>query len=115
MALTTRLGALRDRVVVQTNTTTPDPQGGRAASWGTLATVWARVEAIQSGEALAGEAMTPLVTYRVTMRYRDDLRPAQRVQWTNYEDSAARTLEVHAVDLSPDAVWATLTCAEVPS
>lgn len=109
---TATTGNLIDRVTIQQNTTTPDSQGGRASSWGTLATVWARVDASGAEESIGAEAIQSLVNYRVTIRYRADVSPSMRLLWTNYQ-GVAQTLEVRTVDLSPDAAFATLTCSEV--
>ena len=108
-----QIGDLRERVVIQQNTTTTDTQGGRASAWGTLATVWAAVVPMRASEALVlREAMGSQGAYDVTMRYRTDVTPKMRLSWTPYNGSA-KTLEIHGVQPSPDASMLMLSCAEL--
>lgn len=106
-------GALDQRVVVQSNTTTPDSQGGRSSSWGTFATIWASVKAVSGSEVLQTAAVTSLVSYEIEARWRADLTPGMRVLWTPRGAAAAKVLEVLAVRLGvvPDRLC--LLCGEV--
>jgi SPP1 family predicted phage head-tail adaptor len=96
IAAATITGSLTDRVAIQQNTTTPDSQGGRSSSWGTLATVWASVRAARATELLQAQAIESQVDYAVTMRYRQDVVPAMRLSWTPYGGSA-KTLQIHGI------------------
>ena len=90
---------LSERVVIQENTITSDNQGGRASSWGTLATVWAHVRAATTREALQARSVTSETQYVVTVRYRTDVTAKNRLQWTPSWSSgtAAKTLQIQGV------------------
>lgn len=106
-------GSLIDRVVIQQNTTTADSQGGRASSWGTLATVWANVRPARASEQQQAEALGSHVDYAVTIRYRADVTPSMRLSWTPYGGSA-RTIQIlGAHDVDGRRQFLLLTCAEV--
>jgi len=113
VALTTRLGALRDRVVIQSNTTAVDSQGGRTSSWGTLATVWAHVRALSGSEQIDAAAVGSQVRYEVEIQYRTDVTASQRLSWTPYLGSP-KTLQILSVRLAdgrPERLL--LDCGEV--
>lgn len=113
MAITTTAGDLVDRVLIQTETTTDDTQGGHPATPVTLATVFANVRASRASEQQQAQAIGSHVDYSVTIRYRADVTPAMRLIWTPYQGSA-RTLQivgVHPIDGRRD--YLLLTCQEV--
>ena len=99
---------LSERVTIQTATTSVDNHGGRSASWGTLATVWADVRALSSRESIAAKAAASKVGYEVTVRYRSDVTPKMRVSWTpSWASGAGATyLEIHGI--RPDRASQTL-------
>lgn len=108
------IGDLRERIVVQSNTTTPDSQGGRASSWGTFATIWAAVRAQSAAEGEQTEAIRSTVRYEVETRYRADILPTMRIAWTPYTASAAKTLLILGVRMKPGRPERLLIdCAEV--
>ena len=92
-----RIGPLDQRVVIQTPTYASSTQSSQGvASWSTLATVWADVRAMNTGESLAADSITSQSTYEVEIRHRSDVTPKMRVQWTPYSGSA-HTFEIHGV------------------
>lgn len=100
-------GHLRERVIIQQRTSTPDGQGGRDVVWSTLATTWAMVEPLTGSERLQAGAETSTLTHRVTIRYRADFGPSFRLLWRR------RVLEIHTL-ASPDArrEWLVLDCTQ---
>lgn len=109
-----RAGQLRERVTIQSKTTVADGEGGRTPTWSTLATVWAQVEALRMGERLQATALGSALVWRVVMRYRADVTPQMRLQWTPWKASAAKTLEIHGVQPDPrDRAALVLECSEV--
>ena len=90
---------LSERVVIQANTVSTDNQGGRSSSWGTLATVWGHVRAANTREAIQARAVTSETQYVVTIRYRSDVTPKHRLQWTPSWSSAtaAKTLQINGM------------------
>jgi SPP1 family predicted phage head-tail adaptor len=97
LGATVRSGTLDQRVVIQTPTTAASTQSGAGAvTFSTLATVWASVRALSAEERLEAGAVSSLVTYEIEMRYRADVTPGMRVQWTPYSGTA-KTFEVHGI------------------
>ena len=106
-----RAGEMRDRVTIQQNTPSTNSQGGRTASWSTLATVWALVAAVAGGgEGLQAEAVTASLRYDVTIRYRADVTPKMRLSWTPYGGSAKTLQIVNVAPMGRDRLL--LTCTE---
>lgn len=67
-----RVGAMRDRVELQSATRTPDTFGdtaGGGTAWATLATVWAEVVPVSGDEARPAGAPVAITAYRVRVRY----------------------------------------------
>lgn len=108
------IGAMRERVTIQEKTTTADGQGGRATSWGTLATVWAAVVPLTMGEKLQAAAIGSTLAYRVSCRYRADVTPSMRLRWTPFLSETTKTLEIHGVTATDGGrQWMYMDCAEV--
>ena len=107
-------GRLSHRVVIQQKTTTTDSQLGRSVVWGTLATVWAAVEALAGNEQLQARAVGSQVAYRVEIAYRADVTPSMRLSWTPYTSTTAKTLEILAVrPKAGESYRLLLDCGEV--
>lgn len=113
-SLRTTIGSLRDLVTIEQKTTTDDGQGGRVASWSTLAKVHANVRPLSGTERLQAAAISASMPYEVTVRYRGDVSPTMRLQWTPYKATAARTLQIQGVRAQHGGrQWLMLDCAEV--
>lgn len=65
-----RLGKMRHRVEIQTETLAADGGGGGASTWATVATVWAEVIPLSGMEALRAMQLNNPVTHEVRMRQR---------------------------------------------
>jgi len=90
-------GTLDQRVILQTPGTASSTQSGTGlVTFSTLATVWASVKCLSGSELLAAASVSSQVTYHIEIRYRSDVTPRMRVQWTPYSGSA-KTFEIHAV------------------
>lgn len=74
----TAIGALRHRVVLETETRTPDGGGGAALDWAPVAELWAAVRPLAGGESVAAEAVAGRLTHLVTIRYQPGVEPAMR-------------------------------------
>ena len=96
-----RAGPMDQRVTILTPTRASSTQSASGTiSWSTLAaSVAASVKALSGSEVLAARSLTSQVTYEVAMRYRSDVEPKMRVQWTPFSGSA-RTFEIHAVQVN---------------
>ena len=72
---------MTERVVLKRRITTHQDEGGEAAAYSPLATVWARVTPIGTRAAFASDARTQEISHVVVVRYRTDLRPGDRIGW----------------------------------
>lgn len=115
------IGELRERVIVLKRSTVADGQGGRTTTWVDLITgsataltkLWAAVQPLRMSERLQAAAIGATLSYRVEMRYRTDITPAMRVQWTPYKATAAKTLEIHGVQAKDGGrAYLQLDCSE---
>lgn len=72
------IGDLRHRITLQQAVDTPDAGGGSARSWQDIATLWAEIEPLSGNEKIHAMAVTATQKYRLRLRYRGDITPAQR-------------------------------------
>jgi SPP1 family predicted phage head-tail adaptor len=86
---------------------TRDAFGAEVKSWGTLATVWAKVVAVSGSEQVSRAAGVALTLYEITLRYRDDVDTTLRVLYEGL------TLEINAVLTSDDTGAMLLQCQQV--
>lgn len=104
---------LTDRFTVQQKTATADSQGGRATVWTTLTTVWGAYRPLRTGERLRASAIGAETTAQVVIRYRRDVTPEMRLQWTPYKATTPKTLEIHGVTpVDGGREWLALDVAE---
>lgn len=74
-------GAFDQRIVIESDTPSRNAIGEEVSSWGTFATVWARVEPIRGNEFFAAAQMQDATDHRVTIRYRSDITRDMRIVW----------------------------------
>lgn len=86
-----RAGMLRHRVQIQQVTETQDSFGAVVQTWGTVATVWASIEAISGREFFDAAQTNAEITHRIRIRYRPGIAPAMRVV------EGTRTFDIQAV------------------
>ena len=105
---------LTERFTILRKTTTADGQGGRAAAFTELATVWASIVPMNMREQLQAAAIGAKLSYTVTLRYRADLTPQMRGSWIPYKASTTKTLEIHGLQaVAGGREWLKLDCSEV--
>lgn len=86
------IGAMRQRVSVETNTPTADDSGDLVASWAEYVAGWARVATQGAREFVSGQRVQAEETHLFVMRYRDGVTPKMRVSWdSRYFDIQAVT------------------------
>jgi SPP1 family predicted phage head-tail adaptor len=90
-----KIGDLRERIALQRESRSRDRAGGFVTSWLTVATVWARVAPVSTGERFMRQQMQASAEWKVTIRYRSDLSPKMRVVWNG------RTFEIRGMP-NPD-------------
>jgi SPP1 family predicted phage head-tail adaptor len=103
------IGTLRERIGVQTKTSTADAIGGRSVTYSTTLYVWAKVEPLTGGERLRAQQVLPTLTYRVTVRQSTAITATSRLSWDG------RTLQIVAPPQNVNARdrFLVLDCAEV--
>ncbi len=89
------IGALRERLTLQSPSRADDGGGGAVVTWNAVAELWAAVRPISGDERLRHDAVTARVTHEVWIRHRADVVPAMRFA------AGARILDIVAV-LAPD-------------
>lgn len=75
-------GKLRDRITIQEKSFTRDSFNAEVITWVPLSqtpTVWASVAPISGREFVEQDAAAAQVTFKVKIRWRDDLLPSMRV------------------------------------
>ena len=71
-------GRLSVRLTLEAPTELPDGQGGVSEGWAPVAGLWGRVEPLRARPDESAGAAIALVTHRITIRYREDVRHAMR-------------------------------------
>ena len=71
-------GRLSARLTLEAPTNLPDGQGGLIEGWEPMAELWGRVEPLRARPDESAGAAIALVTHRITIRYREDVRHAMR-------------------------------------
>ena len=69
------IGNMKYRVTIQQPSLTPDGAGGFSESWSTVATVYAAITPLTSGEQLKFGQIEATTTHQVVVRYRTDITP----------------------------------------
>lgn len=76
---------LRHRITLQREILTPDNLGGGERAHEDIATVWAQMEALTSRESTSDMGQESITTWRIRIRWRDDISPATRIVWDGRE------------------------------
>ena len=79
-----KIGSLRHRVTIESQTTTQDAYGGEVITWSEVATVWAAVEPLSGREFMDGRRQEAEINTRIRIRYRSGLLPGMRVTWGDH-------------------------------
>ena len=106
---------LRQRVLLESPTDTPDGLGGYTRSWSSVATVWAQVTPSQGSEHVIAQGVRAQAAYDVRIRYRGDASASWRVTWNATDplsgDPISVVLDVHsATDVDGMHQWTDLHC-----
>jgi SPP1 family predicted phage head-tail adaptor len=101
-------GKLDKRITIQRRYIERDTFGGEVITWPTVCVVWARVQPLSGREFLEGKQMEEERTVRITIRYRQDVRPSMQVSWKG------RTYDIVDVSHSDESGReTTLMCREL--
>ena len=107
-----KAGKLRHRIEIQDYTETQDSDTGEMVkSWGTLAVVWGAIEPLSAKEFSAAQAEQSKVSLRVTIRYRDGIKPNMRL----YHEAKDKTFLIEGVLADKDSglEYLTLPCSVI--
>ncbi|HAH08690.1 MAG TPA: hypothetical protein DCL48_01170 [Alphaproteobacteria bacterium] len=72
---------MTERIQIAARLRTPDAGGGAVLSWTVIATVWAQIEVLSSGESSGDEGRQHIARYRLTVRRRSDIAAGQSAVW----------------------------------
>ena len=76
-------GQLRTEMTMQNAVETPDGSGGFVVTWVDIAIVWCAIDALSPRTESFGGRQIDEASHRVTMRYRGDVKPGQRLVGQN--------------------------------
>lgn len=98
-----KFALMRERLVLERSVGTPDGAGGHMYEWTPVASLWGEVIPLSGSRMRAFDRMNNLVSYRVHLRFRCDVRPGMRLLWGD------RLLDVQAA-FDPDGRRHILEC-----
>jgi SPP1 family predicted phage head-tail adaptor len=103
----TGVGAMRDRVKVQSRTTLTSELGEAVADWATDAVRWAKVEPISGGELWRARQVQAESTHTVTLRFYPGLTTRHRIVL------GSRVLEIlNVIDRDGEGRFSECLCVE---
>lgn len=70
---------LRHRITIQENISVKDSFGAETPNWTDVASVWASIEPLSGKEFFAAQQINAEVNTKITMRYREGIKPEMRV------------------------------------
>ena len=75
------IGQMRNRIAIQTLSSSLDAGGGRSHSYSTSTTVWAKVENLSGTESEFGNQFRDTSSFRFTIRYLSTLTELSRISY----------------------------------
>jgi SPP1 family predicted phage head-tail adaptor len=100
MAKPQSIGAMRERIDLQTVQETKDGMGAPIQAWSAVASVWAEVRPASSGERYGRQQMQSSATWTIVVRHRADVTQQMRVAWTNTKTGRTHSFQVRGVECS---------------
>lgn len=76
-----RVGAMRERVDIYSQSQTINNAGEIATSWAIVATTWGRMEPLSANQIVLANRDDAQRIYKLTIRYRTDITTNSRVIW----------------------------------
>jgi SPP1 family predicted phage head-tail adaptor len=89
--MTSRIGELRHRIVLEAPVRTADGGGGATVSWMLVAETWAAIRPVGGSESVVAEQIAGRVSHVIELRHRSGVEPRMRIR------REARTFEILAV------------------
>ena len=78
-----KVGSLNKRVTLQAKTKASDGGGSFTVTWKDMATVACSIWPISAKEQVASMGQTMVISHRIRMRYRSDVKPSWRIKYRN--------------------------------
>ena len=101
-----RIGDLRDRLVLEYAKHTPDGAGGHTTSWASLADVWADITTRSGHESIDAGGIKGRLTHDIVVRPRFEITPSRRFRFN------ARLFHIHAVHALDNRGWRAMCLCE---
>jgi SPP1 family predicted phage head-tail adaptor len=92
-------GALRERLVVQTETETQDTTGEPIRSWqaSSIGTRWGRIRPLRGRELFQAGQVDARITHEITMRYAQGITPKMRIAYTDPRTAVVRIFDIESI------------------
>ena len=78
-----RIGDLSRRIELQSPVDVSDGMGGVTRAWNLEGIVWAAIWPVSATERIQANAPTLVISHRVRIRYRSDIKPDWRIKYGN--------------------------------
>ncbi len=103
-----RAGELRHKIEIQTATNTVDNFMGVTDTWATTYTVWAAIYPLRGSELMSAMQLEGAVTFRIRIRYRSDITPANRIKFGD------RFFDIqHVLNIDERNIYLDMMCEEI--
>lgn len=102
-----RAGKLRRRASLQRKQVSQDEFGAEVTTWREIARLWAAIRPLQGREFWTSQAEQGEITTRIEIRYRGDVRVADRLVWSG------KTFDIEAVTADERLTSMELMCKEL--
>jgi len=79
------IGTMTERVQLKRRIPSHEDEGGEAAAYSPIATVWARVQPLAARQMFESDARGQTISHSVVLRFRTDLKPGDRISWRGGE------------------------------
>jgi len=103
-----RIGSLKKRIVIQLFTKVKGSTGGFIKTWADKYTVWASIWPISAKEQIANMGEVMLVTHKIRIRFKKNIKPKWRVTYNNRTFNIVSVINVMELDKDID-----LLCEEI--
>ena len=102
-----RIGELKHLVSLQKRSVTRGAAGEVVETWATIGTAWAAMKPLKGREYFAAKQVQAETTHEITIRYRSDMGPLDRITYKN------RVFDIQtAINSMEQDRWLILICAE---
>jgi SPP1 family predicted phage head-tail adaptor len=90
-----RIGDLRKRIILQYPTRASDNMGGYVLTWNDGSTIFAAIWPVSANEQVEAMQTTMIITHRIRIRYRSDVKGNWRVKFGSRYFSIVSIVDVN--------------------